>query len=105
MSGKVRASEQTNEAAIALVAQTDSLRTADRAGSFETEGRGIAEWIAHEAAAAWAACGAFEWVALGYLVLSSALIVLFAENLAHPVQLVGAQVFVAAPVLAGMGRR
>jgi membrane-associated phospholipid phosphatase len=77
----------------------DSLRTAERAGSFETVGRGIREWIAQEAAAAWAACGAFEWVALGYLAVSSALIVLFAENLAHPVKLVGVQFAVAAAIL------
>jgi membrane-associated phospholipid phosphatase len=99
MSRRARATESTNEAAIALPAQMDSLRTADRAGSFETEGRGIAEWIAQQAAAAWAACGAFEWVALGYLVMSSALIALFAENLAHPVKLVGVQFAVAALIL------
>jgi membrane-associated phospholipid phosphatase len=99
MSRRARATESTNEAAIALPAQMDSLRTTDRAGSFETEGRGIAEWIAQEAAAAWAACGAFEWVALGYLVMSSVLIALFAENLAHPVKLVGVQFAVAAVIL------
>jgi membrane-associated phospholipid phosphatase len=53
--------------------------------------------------AAWAACGAFEWVALGYLGLSSALIVIFAENLAHPVRLLGVQGLVAAVILALCG--
>ena len=99
MSQRARTSERTNEAVIALSAQMDSLRTADRAESFETQGRGVAEWITREAAAAWAACGAFEWVALGYLAVSSALIVLFAENLAHPVKLFGAQALVAAIIL------
>jgi membrane-associated phospholipid phosphatase len=50
-------------------------------------------------AAAWAACGAFEWLALGYLGISSALIAAFAENLAHPLRLLGAQALVAAIVL------
>jgi membrane-associated phospholipid phosphatase len=67
--------------------------------SFEGDGHGIARWIAREAAGTWEACGAFEWVALGYLAVSSSLIVLFAENLAHPVRLAGVQVFVAAVIL------
>jgi membrane-associated phospholipid phosphatase len=69
-----------------------------RADSFEADGQGIARWIAR-AAATWEACGAFEWVALGYLAVSSSLIVLFAENLAHPARLIGVQVFVAALIL------
>ena len=99
MSRRERASDRTAEGAIALPVQMDSVRSAERAGGFEADGRGIAGWIAEEAAAAWAACGAFEWVALGYLAVSSALIVLFAENLAHPVKLVGLQAFVAALIL------
>ncbi len=43
--------------------------------------------------------GAFEWVALGYLAVSSALIAMVAENLAHPVRLIGIQAFVAAAIL------
>jgi len=99
MSPRVRANDRTSEAAIALPLRMNAARGAERAGSFETDGRGIAEWIAREAAATWAACGAFEWVALAYLALSSALIILFAENLAHPVKLVGVQTFVAALIL------
>ena len=38
-------------------------------------------------AEAWAACGAFEWLALGYLAANSALIAVFAENLQHPIEL------------------
>ncbi|MFI5106687.1 MAG: phosphatase PAP2 family protein, partial [Terriglobales bacterium] len=94
-----RASDRTREAAITMPVQMDSAGNAEQAGRFETEGRGVAEWIAEETAAAWAACGAFEWVALGYLILSSVLIVVFAENLAHPVKLVGAQALVAALIL------
>ena len=52
-----------------------------------------------ELAAAWAACGMFEFVALGYLGVSSVLILFFAENLAHPARLIGMQVLVAAVIL------
>ena len=69
------------------------------AAELEAEKLGIAAWIAREAAAAWAACGAFEWVALGYLAASSALIAIFLENVAHPVKLLGTQGLVAAIVL------
>ncbi len=40
------------------------------------------EWLAIGAA-----CGPFEWIALGYMALSSVLIAMFAENLAHPIRL------------------
>jgi membrane-associated phospholipid phosphatase len=63
----------------------------------------IAESLRQELAAAWAACGAFEWVALGYLGVSSALIVAFAENLAHPARLLGLQACVACVILALCG--
>lgn len=56
-----------------------------------------------ELAAAWAACSTFEWVALGYLGLSSALIVIFAENLGHPVRLLSVQALAAAVILALCG--
>ena len=59
----------------------------------------IARALQGEFAATWVACGAFEWVALGYLGVSSALIASFAENVAHPVMLIGLQVFVAAVIL------
>lgn len=48
----------------------------------------------------WAACGAFEWLARGYLAVSSVLIAIFAENLVYPIWLLGTQVFVAAMILA-----
>src|SRR5580704_14336791 len=56
-----------------------------------------------ELAAAWAACSAFEWVALGYLSLSSALVVIFARNLAHPVRVLIVQAFAASIILALCG--
>jgi membrane-associated phospholipid phosphatase len=53
-----------------------------------------------ELAATAAACGAFEWMALGYLGVSSFLISVFAANLKHPLRLLAAQAFVAVVVLA-----
>jgi membrane-associated phospholipid phosphatase len=48
---------------------------------------------------AWAACGAFEWIALGYLALTSLLILIFVENLVYPFRLVAVNAFVAAIIL------
>jgi membrane-associated phospholipid phosphatase len=59
----------------------------------------IAEALKRELAAAWSACGAFEWVALAYLSVSSALILIFAGNLAHPLRLVSLQACVAFAIL------
>ena len=87
-----------NEAALAWRAQTGVTRSEGRAASCEAEKRGIAAWITREATAAWAACGAFERVALTYLAASSALIAVFAENLAHPAKLFGVQALVAAMI-------
>src|SRR5439155_20955620 len=47
----------------------------------------------------WGACGAFEWIALGYLGLSSMLITIFAQNLARPARLIATQAGVAALIL------
>jgi membrane-associated phospholipid phosphatase len=60
---------------------------------------GFAGLVAQEIVVAWAACGAFEWIALGYLALSSVLIALFAENLSNPGRLLATQAFVAAVIL------
>ena len=48
---------------------------------------------------AWAATGMFEWVAFGYLALSSVMIAAFSHNLAHPFKLLGAQAIVVIIVL------
>jgi len=42
----------------------------------------------------WATLGGFEWVALSYLAFSSAMVLVFARNLAHPWKLIGAQAIV-----------
>ena len=65
-----------------------------------TSQRGIATSLRTELAASAAAYGPFEWVALGYLALSSALIVIFARNLAHPLRLLGVQALVAILIVA-----
>jgi membrane-associated phospholipid phosphatase len=65
----------------------------------DVQRRWALEFLRRELAVAWAACGAFEWVALGYLGLSSALIAIFAENLVHPVRLLASQAFVACLIL------
>jgi membrane-associated phospholipid phosphatase len=67
--------------------------------TFPAEEQGIATVLAREAAAAWAACGAFEWIALGYLTVSSALIIAFAENIVHPLKLLGVQALAATVML------
>jgi membrane-associated phospholipid phosphatase len=50
-------------------------------------------------AEAWAACGAFERLALGYLATTGVLIAIFAENLAHPGGLLAAQAIAATIIL------
>jgi membrane-associated phospholipid phosphatase len=86
MNGARRRNYQSNEMAIAWNPEAEQL--------------GIAALIAQEFASARAACGTFEWIALSYLGLSSVLIAMFAENLAHPIRLIGLQAFVALLILA-----
>ena len=88
MNGVQRESFRANEAAVAW-----------RAPRIEAEKQGIATLIAEELAAALTACGAFEWIALGYLAMSSTLAAIFAENLAHPGKLIGVQSLVAALIV------
>ncbi len=47
-----------------------------------------------------AGCGAFEWVALGYLAISSILIVICSENLGHPLRLLSVQALVGCMIVA-----
>src|SRR4029077_9930744 len=62
--------------------------------------RRIATSLREEWTASAAAYGPFERVALGYLAVSSALIVIFAGNLAHPLRLLSVQGLVAVVILA-----
>jgi membrane-associated phospholipid phosphatase len=77
-----------------------ALENGDGAAAVELATQSLGALMRRELAAAWAACGTFEFVALGYLGVSSALILLFAENLAHPFRLMGMRAFVAALILA-----
>jgi membrane-associated phospholipid phosphatase len=76
------------------------VQSAETAAIVESHGPSIRRLALRELAGAWAACGMFEWVALGYLGVSSVLILFFAENLVHPVRLIGLQVLVAGVILA-----
>lgn len=84
--------------AIVWRAQPDTAKAAARVDSFDL-GRGLQKAVCEELHVAWAACGEFEWVALGYLAVSSALIVVFGQNLAHPLQWLAGQSSVAAVIL------
>ena len=55
--------------------------------------------VARALASAWKACGAYEWMALGYLAVSSTLITIFRANLAHPFHLLELNLFVAGLIL------
>jgi membrane-associated phospholipid phosphatase len=66
---------------------------------FDLRPSGVAATLRREWEATWAATGAFEWVALGYLGVSSALIAIFAENLAHPRLMLGLQALTAGVIL------
>ena len=99
MNGVPRQNCRGKEAALVWRAEVGAARGEGRAASFEAERQGLAGWVTWEVAAAWAACGAFEWVALAYLGASSALIAVFAQNLAHPVKLFGVQALAAAMIL------
>lgn len=94
-----RRSYRANEAVVGWREKVGAPQSDNRALVLESREHGIAKLLSREATAMWAACGAFEWVALGYLTLSSALIGTFAENLAHPVKLIGVQATVAAMIL------
>ena len=55
--------------------------------------------LRYEAGAAWATCGAFEWVAFGYFGLSGALIMLFAQHLQHPGRMLALRALIVLVVL------
>ena len=84
----------------AIAWRDGALQSGESVAAVELETQNLGVLARRELAAAWAACGMFEFVALGYLGVSSALILFFAENLAHPVRLIGMQALVAAMILA-----
>jgi membrane-associated phospholipid phosphatase len=99
MNGAERENCAGNEAPLALRAGMEVSGGVGLEAREEAQQGGLAAVVAREATAAWAACGAFEWVALGYLSLSAVLIAAFAENLVHPARLIGMQGLVAVLIL------
>jgi membrane-associated phospholipid phosphatase len=83
----------------AIAVREHVLQGNEAASGIELEGIGFAELVRREIAAAWAACGMFECVVLTYLGASSALILLFGENLAHPARLIVMQAMIATVIL------
>src|SRR5262245_60640037 len=71
----------------------EAVLTWPNVGSRDSLLQDAARILQHEFAAAWRACGAFEWIALGYMGLSSGLIAICARNVAHPLRLVATQAF------------
>ncbi len=63
-------------------------------------GPGVGQVLSDRMTALFAGCDTFEWVALSYLLISSVLIAIFAENLAHPVRLLSVQGLVALLIVA-----
>ncbi len=91
----------------AIAVRENVLERSSVRGGAVFAGTALGEFLRREISAAWAACGIFEFVVLSYLGISSALILFFAENVAHPVRLLGTQFFVAAliVVLCGLEAR
>ena len=100
MNHEHRQKYEQDVAALVWRPEGTAARSVEHAGSLGVPKLGIAGPMARELSATWAACGAFEWLALGYLGLSTTLIAMFAENLAHPVRLAGVQIFATALILA-----
>ena len=91
--------ELQQRATVALVSAGESAQLPGLARS-ESERNASPESARGEVARVWASLDAFEWVALGYLLLSSVMIFVFAKNLARtnvvqPWKLIGAQAIVA----------
>lgn len=63
-------------------------------------GEGVGNAVGAALMEVWGSCGGFEWVALGYLAVSSVLIVIFSENLAHPLRVLSVRALVGCMILA-----
>ncbi len=82
------------------IAGNEAVLTWPNVGERESRLQNAARFLQNEFAEASHACGVFEWIALGYMALSSVLISLFARNLSHPLRLVATQAFVSFLILA-----
>jgi membrane-associated phospholipid phosphatase len=99
MNSAERQNYREDDATIAWRGQVQGAAVGEGVASIARGRQGLAALIFLELEAAWKACGAFEWIALGYLALSTTLIVLFADNLVHPARLAGVQIFVTTVIL------
>jgi len=99
MNRDLRGPEETAQA-MAMPVEGSAARSRALAMGVQAGSERIVDWVVRETTAAWTACGAFEWVALSYLGISSLLMVLFSQNLAHPWRLLALQFFVAAVLFA-----
>jgi membrane-associated phospholipid phosphatase len=81
--------------AVALASTWHEAGHADSGDAFLGDAESIVgsalKWMRAEAAVVWGGSGAYERVALSYLGISGALIVLFAKNLQHPFRLLSVQ--------------
>jgi membrane-associated phospholipid phosphatase len=91
--------DEYKEREYAIAWRGDAFQSGESVAAIEREAQNFGVIARRELVAAWVACGMFEYVALGYLGASSALILFFAENLAHPLRLIGMQALVAAMIL------
>ncbi|HEY1925767.1 MAG TPA: phosphatase PAP2 family protein [Candidatus Acidoferrum sp.] len=80
-------------------AMMESATTAVAPAPPRSLGIGISRALRNEWLALGAACGPFEWIALGYLAISSLLVAILAENLVHPVRLLATRAVVVALIL------
>lgn len=96
---RAKRAEQTREAVMRWHASAAGKSTA-HAAARDGESRTAAVLWHGAVAQACRACGAFEWVALGYLAVSSAFVLIFAQNAVCPVAILAVQSLVAAMVLA-----
>jgi membrane-associated phospholipid phosphatase len=93
--------EQRDEALNAMIWPASQTGAREAANSRQTK-FGCSPWwsiLQRELTVIWESCGAYEWWAFGYLGVSSLLISLFAENLQHPLHLLGVNAGVAAIIL------
>ncbi len=99
MNGKQTQERQSEIVVGALAAPADYQGEAAFLGATQGMGEGTMAWLRRESAAAWATCGAYEWMAFGYFGVSSVLIAVFAEHLRHPLRLLGVRAMVVCVVL------
>lgn len=92
---EIRGSAQSDVIAVPGLNGRVTVLPVSETGALRSEGT-----LKNTLAEAWAACGAFEWLALGYLGASSVLIAIFADNLAHPIELLVTQALAASIIFA-----